>query len=235
MARVLDDELDRAERDAVPAAEVLQRLLTEQASFQRERRLVYRVAPGATCPGSGRSTTFPFAQQPGVDKAQILGLAAWSSCAARRTWCSSARPARAKAESRSGLLRQACLNGYAGRFYNAQALFDELYASLADRTTTRLLKALSRMRPIVIDELGYLTLKPEQVNAFFRLMEQRYGAREHDHHDQLGLSRRGTSCSATSRWSMRCWTACAITASPSASTGRRCASRWPTRKPAPRQ
>jgi DNA replication protein DnaC len=74
-----------------------------------------------------------------------------------------------------GLLRQACLNGYAGRFYNAQALFDELYASLADRSTTKLLKAMSRMRPIVIDELGYLTLKPEQVNAFFRLMEQRYG------------------------------------------------------------
>ena len=31
--------------------------------------------------------------------------------------------------------------------------------------------------------MGYLTLKPEQVNAFFRLMDQR-GAREHDHHDQ---------------------------------------------------
>ena len=40
-----------------------------------------------------------------------------------------------------GLLRQACLNGYTGRFYNAQDLFDELYASLADRTTTKLLKA----------------------------------------------------------------------------------------------
>jgi len=26
-----------------------------------------------------------------------------------------------------------------------------------------------------IDELGYLTLKPEQSNAFFRLMDQRYG------------------------------------------------------------
>jgi DNA replication protein DnaC len=74
-----------------------------------------------------------------------------------------------------GLLRQACLNGYAGRFYNAQTLFDELYASLADRSTTKLLQAMSRMRPIVIDELGYLSLKPEQVNAFFRLMEQRYG------------------------------------------------------------
>jgi hypothetical protein len=31
------------------------------------------------------------------------------------------------------------LNGYRGRFYNAQVLLDELYASLADRTTTRLL------------------------------------------------------------------------------------------------
>ena len=85
-----------------------------------------------------------------------------------------ASPGTGKTGIAIGLLRQACLNGYAGRFYNAQALFDELYASLADRSTTRLLKALSRMRPIVIDELGYLTLKPEQVNAFFRLMDQRY-------------------------------------------------------------
>ena len=30
------------------------------------------------------------------------------------------------------------------------------------------------MQPLLIDELGYLTIKPEQVNAFFRLMDQRY-------------------------------------------------------------
>ena len=63
-----------------------------------------------------------------------------------------------------------------GRFYNAQDLLDELYASLADRSTTKLLaQALARLQPLLIDELGYLTLKPEQVNAFFRLMDQRYG------------------------------------------------------------
>jgi len=73
-----------------------------------------------------------------------------------------------------GLLREACLNGYRGRFYNAQALLDELYASLADRSTARLLKRLSRHQPMVIDEIGYLTLKPEQANAFFRLMDERY-------------------------------------------------------------
>jgi DNA replication protein DnaC len=68
--------------------------------------------------------------------------------------------------------REACLNGYNGRFYNAQVLLAELYASLADRSTPKLLKRLSTFMPMVIDELGYLTLKPEQTNAFFRLMDQ---------------------------------------------------------------
>ena len=31
------------------------------------------------------------------------------------------------------------------------------------------------LRSTFIDELGYLTLKPEQVNAFFKLMGERYG------------------------------------------------------------
>jgi len=74
-----------------------------------------------------------------------------------------------------GLLREACLNGYRGRFYHAQDLLDELYASLADRSTPRLLTRLARYEPLLIDELGYLTLKPEQTNAFFKLMDQRYG------------------------------------------------------------
>jgi len=30
------------------------------------------------------------------------------------------------------------------------------------------------LRVTLIDELGYLTIKPEQANAFFRLMDQRY-------------------------------------------------------------
>ena len=34
---------------------------------------------------------------------------------------------------------------------------------------------VARLQPLLIDELGYLTLKPEQSNAFFRLMDQRYG------------------------------------------------------------
>jgi len=69
---------------------------------------------------------------------------------------------------------KACLNGYRGRFYDAQDLLDELYASLADRSTSRLLKQLSRLQPLVIDSVDNLNVKPEQANAFFRLIDQRY-------------------------------------------------------------
>ena len=38
----------------------------------------------------------------------------------------------------------------------------------------QLLKRLARLDVLLIDELGYLNLKPEQSNIFFKLMEERY-------------------------------------------------------------
>src|ERR1019366_7339112 len=56
----------------------------------------------------------------------------------------------------------------------AQDLFDEMYASLADRSSRQLLKRLARLDVLLIDKFGYLNLKPEQSNIFFKLMEERY-------------------------------------------------------------
>jgi hypothetical protein len=61
-----------------------------------------------------------------------------------------------------------------GRYFFNSDLFDEMYASLADRSTRKLLNRLARLDVLLIDELGYLNLKPEQSNIFFKLMEERY-------------------------------------------------------------
>jgi DNA replication protein DnaC len=74
----------------------------------------------------------------------------------------------------SGLLLRALENGYRGLFMPAQDLFDELLASLADKSTRKLLNYLQAVDVLVIDEMGYLNLRPEQTNIFFRLMEERY-------------------------------------------------------------
>jgi len=174
MARVLDSELDRAERNGVCGAELVQRLLGEQASFQRERSLANRVAQ-ARLPWQWTIDTFPFCAQSGVNKAQILALADLEFVRRADNLVLIGGTGTGKTGIALGLLRQACINGWRGRFYSAQTLLDELYASLADRSTTKLLTSLARMQPLCIDELGYLNLKTEQVNAFFRLMDQRYG------------------------------------------------------------
>jgi DNA replication protein DnaC len=72
------------------------------------------------------------------------------------------------------LMLKALENGYRCQFIKAQDLFDEMYASLADRSTRKLLKRLARLDVLLVDELGYLNLKPEQSNIFFKLMEERY-------------------------------------------------------------
>jgi DNA replication protein DnaC len=49
-----------------------------------------------------------------------------------------------------------------------------MYASLADRASRKLIRRLAGIDILLVDELSYLNLRPEQTNIFFKLMEERY-------------------------------------------------------------
>ena len=176
MAQCLEAILAQADAQALPPGEVVRRLLEEEWRHRQERSLAYRLSQ-AKLPWDWSLESFPFARQPGVNAAQIKSLAGLDFIERAQNIVFIGPPGTGKSGLAIGLLRQALVNGYRGRFYKAQDLFDELYASLADRSTSRLLNRLSRYDLIQVDELGYLTLKPEQVNAFFKLLDMRYGHR----------------------------------------------------------
>ncbi len=170
---VLARELTRAEKQGATVREVLARLLREEYLYRREQSMQYRLDQ-ARLPERWTLETFPFDQQPGVNRAQIRQLAELDFVARAANVVFVGDTAVGKTGLATGLLIKALENGYRGLFVKAQDLFDEMYASLADRSSRRLVDRLLRIDVLLIDELGYLNLRPEQCNIFFKLMEERY-------------------------------------------------------------
>jgi len=174
MAEALDREIQKAEKEGSAVSEVIERLLLNEQVYRQNISLLNRLK-GAKIPWEWTLKTFPFGRQPGVSRTQINELSGLAFVERKENIVFIGHPGVGKSGLAIGLLRQALLSGYKGRFYHAQDLLDELYASLADRSSRKLIHRLCRFDLLVIDELGYLTLKPEQINAFFKLMGERYG------------------------------------------------------------
>jgi DNA replication protein DnaC len=173
LKNALEEELQLAQTGC-PLADSLYRLLAAEDAHRRQRSMLYRLAK-AKIPFDWTLESFPFNSAPAVNKKQIMELARLDFVTNSQNLVFVGAPGTGKTGLAIALLQKALIEGYRGRFYNAQDLLDELYSSLADRSTKRLINTLCRYDLLVIDELGYLTLKSEQSNAFFKLMGERYG------------------------------------------------------------
>ena len=175
MLKVLDEQLALAEKSGLSIYEVIYNLLAEELRFRQERSMIYRLQI-AKLPWEWTLNSFPFDLQPGIQKSRIMTLSGLDFISRRENIVFHGKTGVGKTGLAVGILRQAIIAGYRGRFYNVQDLLDQLYASLADRSTPKFLNALCRYDLLLLDELGYLTLKKEQMNAFFKLMKERYEA-----------------------------------------------------------
>jgi DNA replication protein DnaC len=173
MQECVDDILIEAQKKERTTAWVLKQVLTEEYRYRKERSQANRLKQ-AKIPWSWTLETFPFERQPGVSAQQIKALSNLDFMDRNDNIVLIGPPGTGKTGIAVSLLRQALIDGYTGRYYNAQELIEELYASLADSSTLNLLNKLARYDLLLIDELGYLTLHDEQVNAFFKLLDQRY-------------------------------------------------------------
>jgi DNA replication protein DnaC len=176
IAARLDELLAAAEEAGTPIAT----LLTQLFRFEWEARMAQSIdnrIRRARFPEDWTLESFPFKKQPGVKERQIRTLGQLEFIGKAENLVLISETGRGKTGILIGIARKAAQNGYRVLFIKAQDLFDEMYASLADRSTRRLLRSLARVDVLVIDELGYLNIKPEQANVFFKLMEERYRRR----------------------------------------------------------
>jgi DNA replication protein DnaC len=173
MLKVYDEQLRAADQTHVSYSEFVAGLLRAQWHDRQESALEWRIGR-ANLPERLSLETFPWQRQPGVNRKQIRGFAELDFVAKHENLVFTGKTGVGKTGLACGLLLKALQNGYRCQFIRAQDLFDEMYASLADRSTRRLMNRLARLDVLLIDEFGYLNLQPEQSNIFFKLMEERY-------------------------------------------------------------
>jgi len=170
---ILQQELAHAEKKESSYKEFLLRLLRAQWHHRQETALEWRIKR-ARLPERWTIESFPFRRQKGVSRRQINTFAGLDFVPKAENIVFIGATGVGKTGLATGLLMKALQNGYRALFVKAQDLFDEMYASIADRHTRKLLNQLARVDVLCVDEMGYLTIKPEQANIFFKLMEERY-------------------------------------------------------------
>jgi len=173
---VLGERLAEAATNGPTYTEFLRRLLREEHHTQQIRFLNYRVKR-ARLPETWPLETFPWERQLGVSRAQIEQLATLDFIGQASNLVFIGPTGVGKTGLATGILLTALYAGRSGLFVKAQDLFDDLFRSLADHSSRRLLDQLMKIEVLLVDELGYLNLRPEQSNIFFKLMEERYTRR----------------------------------------------------------
>jgi len=173
IAARFDAMLAAAEKAGTPIPTFVAQLLRVEWHARQERALQARIKR-AKFKEDWTLESFPFKQQPGVKERQIRTLADLEFIPKAENIVMVGETGVGKTGLMVALARKAVQNGYRALFIQAQDLFDEMYASIADRSSRKLLNTLVKIDVLLIDELGYANIKPEQTNIFFKLMEERH-------------------------------------------------------------
>lgn len=167
------EQLRTAQKKKRSYSAFLLELLRREHEGQRDRAIARRLKRSGL-KEYWTLETFPFHIQKCVDKRLISELAELDFIDRGRSLVFIGQPAVGKSGLAAGIMMKALYAGRRCQAIKADALFDELGKSHADRSTRRRLERLGRLDLLLIEEFGFISpLEPRQVNAFFRLMDDR--------------------------------------------------------------
>ena len=169
---IIAEALQEAERKKSSYGAFLLELLRQEVQDQKERSIQNRIRLSGL-PEKWTLETYPFHIQKGANKRQHETFAELDFLGRAENLIWIGPSGIGKTGLGSAILLKALLAGRTGRMVKAQDLFDEFTASAADHSTQRLIHRLSHLDVLLIDELGYVTPRPEPVNQLFCLIDKR--------------------------------------------------------------
>lgn len=183
-----DEYLAVAEKGRQSPVRFLQYVLEEEVKLKRQNALKLRLKL-ARIPEPWVMETFPFDEQPKLQKKRILSLYdAFEYMEKNQNIIWVGPTGCGKTGLATSFLIQAIHRGHTGRYVLFQDLVSELYRSVADHSEEKVLKRYLSYDCLLIDELGYVETEPVQVGLFFTLMHKRHQRRTTFITSNLGFS-----------------------------------------------
>lgn len=137
--------------------------------------------------------TYPFAQQPTVNRKRIMNIYdSLDYMNKHQNLIFVGPPGCGKTGLGTSFLIHAIQNNFTACFTTFPDLIGKLYQSLAAHREHRTLKMYAAFDCLLVDELGYVDIEPAQTGLFFRLMSMRHRRRTTIITSNLGFQEWGT-------------------------------------------
>ena len=148
--------------------------LIEREALARAEEATTRRMNSANFPAVKTFDSFDWTFQRGLNVALVKDLQTLHFVDQGRPVLLLGRPGTGKTHLSLAYGALAASRGRTVRFTTAQALLAELYASLADGTTERLVARLGRVDLLIIDDLRHIPPRPEYATLLFDVIEARH-------------------------------------------------------------
>ena len=148
--------------------------LSELELIDRHHRMVERRIKAARFPAVKSLDTFDFLAIPSVNRQLVNQLARCAYVERRENVIAMGNSGAGKTHIALGLGLAACQRGLSVGFTTAAALVHELMEARDERRLLNLQKKLSRLKLLIIDELGFVPLSRTGAELLFEVFSQRY-------------------------------------------------------------
>jgi len=169
----LDAQLERAAREDIPYISFLNRLLTDEEGYRRQRSEETRMKV-SRLPHKKTLLEFDFSFQPGLDERQIRELETLSFIHRQENVIFLGPPGVGKSHLAIGLAVEAIKKGLSVYFVGMDRLLADLRKADREGRLEQRWKVYQRPKLLLIDEIGYTQLDRVSGNLFFQLICSRY-------------------------------------------------------------
>jgi DNA replication protein DnaC len=169
-----DHYMALAQEKSLSYPRFLKYIIEQEYALKRENSKKLRLQR-AKIPEHLVMETFPFHEQPNLNKSRILSLYDsfdYMSKGENIIWIGPTGSG--KTGLATSFLIKAINHGYNGRFIEFAELIGLLYESRGAFLENKLIKQFASYDCLLIDEMGYVEVEPVQVGLFFTLLHRRH-------------------------------------------------------------